>query len=368
METDDHLHAGDLDAPPDRPRLHSERFARLVGSPATRRFSPRRAAVAVAIGIGSLWGGAFALARCGQALSSWVADRPEHQIPFTAIELIPPAPAYIQSGSAGILESVRLDARHGETISVLGADLEALRVDLSRNPWIEHVRSVRRAYRRLAVEVVYRQPLALVIYPNERDCRVIDRQGVELPVKSLQPVKTAHQDYYLVPGDSSPLVQVCRLGSGLSQRVGLLWKSSDPAVDDLKVAQAVRLARFLRDARPSVPDKGCEAPRFSIHYHSEVVNHPDGTAELIKGLFLRDPDERWVFWGSGPGSEARDEPKAIEKWANLDRFLARHGSLKAQLDSEHFLSLRSERAEILQVQAESKGRVGPDRSGREDRR
>ncbi len=363
MVTDD-LASTDFAAEPEsmgpRSRFHSPRFARLVvGSPAARRFSPRRSVVALLVGIGCLSVGVFALNRCGLALAAWVAHQPEHQISFEAIELIPPAPGFVPMGSATILESVRLDARYGPTISVLGIDLDTLRVDLRRNPWIEDVKQVRRSYRHLAVEVAYRQPLALIVYPNDKHCAIVDRQGVELPVEPdlLQLVKAGNQVYYHVAGDGNRLIEIKRLGYGQPGRVGLAWKSDDPAIDENKVAQALRLAQWLHDAGPKTPN-GLPIPSLSLYYHAEAIDNPDGSPELIKGFFLRDPDQRWIFWGSGPGSEARDEPKASEKWAALLKSLDTVGPLKSQLDSSHYLSLRSRKPVILKVKTDPKGRVG----------
>ena len=303
----------------------SPRFARLVQSPTARRFAPRRLAIALSVGGLVAWGLVAGGVRVAAGLSEWVASRPEHQIPFDSIELIPPPPAFIRSETAGILDAVRAEARYGPTLPVLATDLEELRLALSRNPWIESARPVRASYRHIDAHVTYRKPLALLIYDvSKLDAVLVDRNGVEMP--SSLPFQWAEkkEPRYRLSGDACPLLEIHGLGPGVPDRIGLVWKPVDAEkVPQSKVLEAVRLAEFLQNRVGSKTPGGFPFPTF-IRIHYEWAMRPDGPRS---GFFLKDDQRNWIFWDSGPGVEIRDEPSATEKWAMLGQFIDSHRGL-----------------------------------------
>ena len=322
METDD-LDPRDDPTPIGRVPFGAPHFARLVRSPAARRVSLRRLILAAGLGSTLAWG-LYALgSRAAGALARYVADRPEHRIPFDAIELIPPPPPYIRSGSAAILDAVRQDGRFDSTLSVPGIDLDEIRSALKLNHWIEDVGTVQVSYRRVTAAVVYRKPLAWIVGTSQAGGSVIgdlvDRNGVVMPTKpdfdwaEEQPRRRPTRE-------SMPLIQVEGFGAGLPGRVGYTWKPTTPDVGDTKVHQALRLAEFLAERAGSTTTGGRPYPTFV-----KILYQTDGD---LAGFFLRDERLNWVLWGGGPGSEARDELKADQKWRMLGRYIDEHGMLE----------------------------------------
>ena len=323
------------DAPTGRSPFAAPRFARLVGSPTTRRVSPRRLAGAVVLGLSLAWGGYEVVARSAGSITRWVAAQPDYQIPFGEIELDPLPPAYIRSGAAGILESVQHEAKYGTTLPILATNLDDLRQSLSRNPWVENAGPVRSSYRHLAIHVAYRQPVAVVVLdPPRKQVIVVDRNGVELPTRPYQFEWTETSPRYRAAGVPTPLVKIISVGTNVPDRTGLVWKSASPRVEDERVPQAARLAAFLA-ARAGTRTPGDRpTPDFTeIHYYRK---------KQATGFFLRDARDRWFFWESAPGSEAVTEPSAVEKWRQLGRFLdgPRADELRSGLFNFLWFSLR----------------------------
>lgn len=328
----------------------SPRLERLARLPAVRRLSTRRLTLAGVVGMGLICSVGVVGHQFARTLMGWVGDQPEHQISFTDVELIPPPPPFIESGTRGILESVRADSKRNPTLSVLGSDLEALRVDFSRNPWIASAGPIYATYRHLSLSVVYRRPVALIVDENEKQGAVIDQNGVELSIRSSQLKPSPTSQHSRVLGDADDLLEIRGFRSRLPNQLGMLWKSSNPDIDRSKVLQASRLAKFLQDHRGTCSPQGRPSPIFlDIYYHHESIKGSDGKTELAKGFFLVDLEKNCVWWGSGPGGEIQDEPKAEEKWATMLRFMDGNGGIIHKSNDQQFLSLMARRPILIMV-------------------
>ncbi len=351
MLTDDHDHSDDIEAEPTRDRSSSgsRRFARLVESPTARRLSPRRLLAALALATLAAWGISEAGGRLSRSVGRWVASRPEHQVPFSEIEMVPAPPPYVRSGVSGILDSVRVEAKYPETISTLETDLEALRVAFSRNPWIERAGPIRSSYRHLSIQVVYRIPMALVVFNTETEkdlAVVIDREGVEMPSAPSQFEWSEKKPRYRAAGDSHTLVEVRGLGVPISNRLGLVLKSSNPRIDDDKVPEAAKLAEFLAIRADSKTPKGRPFPDFP-----NIVYDP-----RTSGFFLLDSKQNWVFWKSAPDKELTEEAKSTEKWLMLGRFIDRYGSLELDRNDQDILRFTPTQAEVYRPSKSETGK------------
>lgn len=321
-----------------RPRFGSPRFARLVQSPAVRRVSPLRLATAIPLGILLLWGLYEAGSWGMGVVARFVAAQPEHQILFSQIDLVPSPPPYIRAGAAGILANIRLEAKYPETISVLDTDLDALRVAISRNPWIKSVSSVRSSYRHLTIQVEYRQPFAVVI-PSRRvtEEEVIDLDLVNLPSDPGEFAWLERKPHHQVAGQAAHLVAIHAVGDGVADRNGLIWKpatTSPPHGDEL-LRQAVQLARFLAGQAGSKTPGGQPMPEFPEIYSHREPDEYGGLKDM--GYFLRDSSGNWVHWQSAPGSEDPLELKAAEKWTQLGRYIDVHQGIDLKKDAEFIL-------------------------------
>ena len=306
----------------------SPRFARLVQSPVARRLSPRRLVFGVAVGGLLVWGLIEAGTRATVGLTGWVGALPEHQIPFEQIELDPPPPLYIRQGAAGILASVRAEAKYPESISTLDTDLEALRVALTRNPWIEGADSIRTSYQHLRARVIYRRAVAVVVPIGEERRVVVDRHGVELPSSPSQFDWAEQRPRYKPAGTTTPLIEIRGVNREQPDRIGLEWVSTRPEVDAGRVVQAARLAGFLADRIAAEVAGGKPALDLAAiyFYHREEV-----------GFFVLDSRQNWIYWKSAPGTEGIEEPKAAEKWAQLSRFVAARPAGELKLNPDEFL-------------------------------
>ena len=334
-------------------RSRSPRFARLVRSPVARRLSPKRLVLGTVCGVGLIWGGSLVGLKCANHLAYWVGTQPEHQIAFDAIKLVPPTPPYITSNAIGILDAVRQSSKYDSSVSVLNTDLEALRVDLSKNPWIEKAGPVRASYRSLTVEVVYRKPLAVVIVdPAKNEAMVIDRHAVELPIENKQFELVESKQQYQIVGDTKCLIQIRGVGSALPNRKGMTWKSADPTIDDKRILEAVDLVQFLYDRTNSKTQQGRPMPDFRvIHFTRQTVRNNQGLIEEVQGFFLVDADERFVFWNSAPHRETKNEPTASEKWTMLAQFIDKNGPLALKLQNSEYLKFTPKVAEIARVRS-----------------
>lgn len=335
---------------PRRSPFGSPRFARLVDSPVGRRLSPRRLGGGILLGGCLLWGVAELGSRAAAGVKRWVAAQPEHQISFDQIELDPPAPPYIRQGAAGILASVRAEAKYDTSVSVLDIDLDALRIALSRNPWIENVGSVRSSYRHLAAKVVYRKPVATILCESESTpFVVVDRNGVVVPSEPGQIDWADPRSRSRVAGNPAPLLKLRGLGDPVGDRLGLIWRSTSLNIDDAKVVQAARLADFVTSVTAAKTPKGHPTPEFAF-----AIYHREPRAENkveITGFFLRDTQNHWIFWNSGPGAEPIGELDSARKWGALCRFLDDHGPLSFDPETQ-FLSFTSGAAEVIDFQTD----------------
>ncbi len=115
-------------------------------------------------------------------------QRPEHRIPFSQIELVPPPDPWVVGGSARILEEVRLGAKLGESVPLLDLDLKELEKDFRRCFWVKDVLRVDRSrFGHLIVELSYRKPVAFVkLELPPPNAFVIDEQAVVLPYEDIR--------------------------------------------------------------------------------------------------------------------------------------------------------------------------------------
>ena len=304
----------------DEPRATaSRRFARMVETPAARRVALPRLAMAVGI----LSGVVVLVGLVGSKLirigTGWVASRPEYQLPFSEIELIPPPDPWVKGGKSLILEQVRAEAKHGETIPLLGLDSEALKTDFKRCAWVKDVTRIERGFGRLAIHLVYRKPVAVVVlgkinpiaYPVDEEAVALEVDDIDWTEKKDPPFQAR--------GIPRPLIEIRGVSSAKPTSPGLKWKRADSDEPDPTVLGAASLARFLQERAISTP-KGCPAPRFVRIDLPDEPNHP---------FFLIDSEKNQVRWGKPPGDEKLGEPSSEARWDMLLDWVDRNGPLKA---------------------------------------
>lgn len=317
----------------------ARRFSRLVESAGPRRVAMPRLLVAGALTLLLTVLGAVGVVMLLRSAAIWVDQRPEHRIPFSQIELVPMPDPWIKGGALLILEEVRKEANRGESVPLLDLDLQELRNDFSRCPWVKKVLKIDRSrFGKLIVHLEYRKPVAVVPFKKfAPGAFVLDDEAVVLPARDID--WTIDNGPYLVRGMTWPLIKIQDVAEDSpTPKVGLPWKRTveDGNLEDRDpmVLRAAIIARFLQDRRLSLSSPR-EAPNFvSIH----LPQGPD------KPFFLVDDHENLILWGKAPGDEKPGEPSPEARWAMLLAWIKAHGPLEAK--SPHYLKFTNTTAVI----------------------
>lgn len=314
------------------------RFTRLVAPHGPRRVALPRLIVAggsvFALSTLMLMGGSWLV----RSIASWVAERPEHQIRFSEIELEPAPDLWIKDGKSLILAQVRESAKLGETINLLDLDLKALKDDFRRCPWVKDVLGIDRTHHgRLIVRLAYRKPAAII--EPERPSRpfVLDDEAVVLDSVEIDWAKG--RESYQPRGIGSPLLKLRQIPpSAPRPRVGLPWKrlEKDLEVADEMVRRGAKLARFVQDRLPIARPSRARLDLASI-YLPVVPEDP---------YFLVDSDNNLICWGTTPGDEKPDDTPPEARWRGFLDWLEVHGQLVAH--HPNYLDCRGAQAMLFE--------------------
>ena len=242
----------------------------------------------------------------GQAVE-WLRSHPSYHLAFHQIELRPEPPSWIRGGRAGFLEQVRAAAGEPKLLPLLRLETGQVERALKLSPWVEEVFRVEYPFRRVAVRLQYKHPVAWVGFPQGRQY-LLDRTGHVLPIGDVDPSKLP------------PLVRIT--GTGIAPPVepaaGRLWKSAVDAAEgrllDARILQAARLASRLTDAGPLADAQQNPALRIV----AIVATDP-------RGLFLQNAEATMILWGTMPDDEHSANEEFSEKWRILKKW-AEHTS------------------------------------------
>ncbi len=251
------------------------------------------------------------------------------------------------------------EAKYGETISILDTDLEALRVALSRNPWIEERRLDPDVLPHLGSQVIYRQPVAVVVPIGEERRVVVDRHGVELPSSPSQFDWAEQRPRYQPAGTTTPLIEIRGVGTGNDPTgSGLEWVRRGRRSTTSRVVQAARLAGSWRIGSRRRTRRRQPAPDFAEIYFYRTASEdrllrPRFPAELG---FL----EVGARARKGSTSRGRREVGAAEPF----RRRPARGELKLNRDEFLWFSPRAEtQVDALRSAAGGRARPPIGRSG-----
>lgn len=244
----------------------------------------------------AIWGAAGA----GLWMTGWghvhkhVMASTEYQLDPSNIEITPPT-AWIHSDvRAEVVRNASLDT----SLSLLDDHLTLqIAQAFAGHPWVAKVTRVSKYYpARVQVELVYRQPVAMVEVTG--GLLPVDGEGVLLPSDDFSPAEARR---------FPRLAEIKTVPIGPQ---GTRW-------GDARVAGGARLAALLVDdwrewnlARiiPTVPPAG-------------VRSSDDISYELISQGGMR------VLWGHAPGSERAGDPSAADKLGRLRQYAGQHGTL-----------------------------------------
>jgi hypothetical protein len=338
---------------PDEPEVDRStphrRFARLVQSSAARRVALPRLILAGGIAVGFVFLVAFAGSKILGSIRDWVASRPDQQLAFSDIELIPEPPPWLIGGRSTILAQVRDEAKLGGSLPLLNLDLDALRKDFRRSPWVKDVSLVRLDHGRLAVHLAYRKPVAAILLGNVG--YVVDDEAVLLQDTDI--AWKLKKPRFQILGNPEPLIEIQNVQSSAPPKVGLRWKGMgaedtfDAADADPMVLGAARLAAFLQGRAEADP------PSFKL-LNFESIYLPE---EPVNTFFLVDVGKNVVGWGDAPGDHKPTEPSAMERWEMLLARVRRHGPLNAKYPN--YIRLGRAGAELVQGMPRKKMSTSP---------
>ncbi len=233
-----------------------------------------------------------------------LSGRPEYQLTLEQLSLTP-APAWIpQDIVEQVFDRAELSARQSLQDDLL---TERVAAAFHTHPWIERVVSVRKSWPpRLQVEVIYREPVAMVrgvdgFYP-------IDRNGVLLPSQDFSPSDV----------ERYPVIE--RVASVPLGKLGEAW--GDPAV-----SEAAQIASFLLEKKEGrtwwqrLELAGIQVPR-----HVAMVSETDDME-----FQLRTKGGSEILWGRSPSSDHPGELTIAQKLQRLEDFQSHYGGM----DDEH---------------------------------
>ena len=217
---------------------------------------------------------------------------PEYRIQADQIVLVD-RPAWIPDNLAlQILDDLGLPQDQSVLDDHLADDLA---IAFQRHPWVEEVVSIRKSYpNKIAVELKYRQPVALVrvaqgVYP-------VDMQGILLPPEDFS--SAAVKDYLQVVG-------VTTIPHG---RPGNSW-------GDACVSGAARIAAVLEGRWKEWQITAIQAPRLT---------KADTTIEELV-FELRGADGSIIVWGRAPGATHPGELTTEQKLGRLEKYVHDYG-------------------------------------------
>ncbi len=235
----------------------------------------------------------------GTSVSRWMVDwyhhRPEHQVAFRDIELVPPPPTWLTIGREGLLEQVRNGRKPLEVFSYFDLDQNVLLNDFRLNPWISRAEVATRTFpKTVTVSLVYREPVARVV-TEEGGPFLVDREGVVLPRDDVD--RSWAENLVEIMADNPPT----------EPEPGLAWPGDDPPGKigpRSRVVQAARLARFFQDRRVKDSPKSPQTEPRKIY---------DAKDSKVLWVYMADP-KIVVNWGPIQDRNVAGEPSNFDKW------------------------------------------------------
>lgn len=289
-----------------------QRLARIITVVITRsarKLFRRRKALAVVAILAGVGYGSYLLWR---QIGPQVEQRSEYLLAAEAIEITPP-PSHIRTDvKRQALRDGSLDA----PLSLLDEQLAArLAKAFSLHPWVAEVRRVAKTYpAKVTIELVYRQPVAMVEVPG--GFFPVDADGILLPSGDFTSLEV--RSYPRLSGIKSQ-----PLGA-----VGTAW-------GDAAVAGGARIAATLdsvwRDLRLE-----------SIRY----IQPPPTGADVQPYYALVTKEGTAIPWGQPDDKRLAAEPSSSDKIARLKKYVREHGALDAaarrnDLDLRHPGAMRT---------------------------
>ena len=241
-----------------------------------------------------------------QKYQSRIVDGQLYGLTAEQITIAPEPPPWVEQN----LSRVLMDSLEGEP-SLLDTDLVSKTVDQFQNVgYVQKVEGVRKSELGLQVDLVFRQPIAMVQLKNKQ-LLPVDRQGYIMRI----PITPAQAQRFIRIRVRPP--HVPNLQS---------WaKWPDP-----RIQQAAELSSFLAEDWQAMG-----------MYH--IISHDQVGQPVSQPFQIWTANRAQVIWGSAPGNEKVGEASAAEKLAALREFVKRYGPIDKipQLNETHQIDVRN---------------------------
>ncbi|HEX4146734.1 MAG TPA: hypothetical protein VHY91_24770 [Pirellulales bacterium] len=223
---------------------------------------------------------------------------------------ITPLPAWIHTDlKAEVMRDASLDG----PLSLLDPELT---VHVARafalHPWVAKVERVsKQAPAGVAVELIYRRPVAMVEVPGPA-LLPVDADGVLLPTADFSPTEALH---YL---------RIAEITTSPLGPVGTRWS-------DTHVAGAARIAAVLLE----------DWETLKLYQIVSAARQVDASGVESDTYELYTRERTRVDWGRPPGAETGTEAKAAQKVERLRNYAAQHGGSLEDPTGPQRLDVRS---------------------------
>lgn len=222
---------------------------------------------------------------------------------------VTPQPAWISTSNVRdeVFQGARLDR-----ISLLDPQANAtIAQAFESHAWVRATTRVTKAVGgKVAVDIVYRQPIAMVycrpdLPEAEGGVLPVDTDGILLPTRDFSEAQV--HDYFFI--------RFWADGDGVSSR-----GQTGMPFGDTRVAEALQLCNFLAEER---------APQKLQRVYIQNDRRSSGDSPWI--LILETVDRHQIVWGHRPNAEGVGEPSASDKlkqmlvWLELQRSAQRTG-------------------------------------------
>ncbi len=272
--------------------------ARLFGARGAH-VSPTVYMLVIALGLG---GGAYCLWR---NYADQILMGVDYTLTAEMIEITPPPP-WIRADIAKIKAQAVVEGSLSG-MNLTRTDLAVRVADaFAMHPWVAKVNYTEKRYGRVAVELDYRRPVAMVWVTDEVGPGLlpIDAEGVLLPTADFLPEQARSNYLHVEVRDAKPSVQTA----------GSPW-------GDQRVHGAAQVAAQLLDIWKELG--------LSLIV---VIDQYDPSGAKISAKYrLSTRDGRVILWGHAPGEEVRGELTARRKVARLSHYLKETGPLNKLL-------------------------------------
>ena len=274
-----------------------------------------------------VWFSVTTIAIIGGAIALWgqyqdkIVNAAEYQLTSENIRLSQPEPGWARSSIKQMLLDKLPDP------SVLDTNVVSSTAELVRSiGWIEQVKRIEKSTAGLDIDVVYREPVAMVKI-NESELLPVDRNGVImngqlfdkqqvngcLRVSVYRPVSPADQLRTWQPWPDTRIRDAAAISAVLNQH----WQS----------LQLYRIVSF------QLPGDRAKPEPFELWTRGHV--RPDDATQTPYAAKIR--------WGSAPGLEVPDEADALTKIQAINEFVLKYGPLVESIPIGKMLDVQTGR-------------------------